>query len=143
MRRLLVALLCSGCVGAEFVRQPDPKPCVDPPTVEPRAEPNEPAVRKVIVAFVEAVERKDFEVALSMLGASWRKQYSSARLQQDFGSEPRGAQLVSRLKASSAGPITVVGSRASLVVGEGRVARLTLEPDGWRLASLDGDQGRQ
>jgi hypothetical protein len=143
MRVLMSALLCSGCVGAEFVRQPDPKPCVDKPAVEAPAVSNEPAVRKVIVSFVEAVERKDFEAALSMLGASWRKQYSSTRLQQDFVSEPRGAQLVSRLKASAAGAITVVGPSASLVVGQGRVALLTLEADGWRLASLDGDQTRQ
>ncbi|MBM4782975.1 MAG: hypothetical protein GQE15_35295 [Archangiaceae bacterium] len=100
-------------------------------------------MRKVIVSFVDAVERKDFEAALSMLGASWRKQYSSARLQQDFVNEPRGAQLVSRLKASAAGTITVAGSRASVVVGQGRVALLTLESDGWRLASLDGEQTRQ
>lgn len=143
MRAVVVALICSGCVGAEFVRQPDPKPCADKPVVETPAVTNEPAVRKVIVSFVEAVERKDFEAALSMLGASWRKQYSSARLQQDFVNEPRGAQLVSRLKASAAGSITVAGSRASLIVGQGRVAVLTLEADGWRLASLDGDQTRQ
>lgn len=143
MRAVLAALLCSGCVGAEFVRQPDPRPCADAPVVVVPAVSNEPAVRKVIVSFVEAVERKDFEAALAMLGASWRKQYSSARLQQDFVNEPRGAQLVSRLKASVAAPITVAGARASLVVGQGRVAVLTLEPDGWRLASLDGDQARQ
>lgn len=141
--RWLVLLLGSSCVGAEFVRQPDPKPCADTPVVEAPTAANEPSVRKVISAFVEAVERKDFDAALSMLGASWRKQYSSARLQQDFVNEPRGAQLVSRLKASAAGPITVSGARASLVVGQGRVALLTLEPDGWRLASLDGDQPRQ
>ena len=143
MRWVLTALVGSGCVGAEFVRQPDPKPCPEKPLVETPTVANEPAVRKVIVGFVEAVERKDFEAALSMLGASWRKQYSSARLQQDFVNEPRGAQLVSRLKASAAGSITVTGPRASLVVGQGRVALLTLEADGWRLASLDGEQTRQ
>lgn len=142
MRAALAALLCSGCVGAEFVRQPDPKPCAEPVVAVP-AVTNEPAVRKVIVSFVEAVERKDFEAALSLLGASWRKQYSSARLQQDFVNEPRGAQLVSRLKASVTAPITVAGARASLVVGQGRVAVLALETDGWRLSSLDGDQARQ
>lgn len=143
MRAALAALICSGCVGAEFVRQPDPKPCADQPRVETPEVRGETAVRQVIVSFVEAVERKDFEAALSMLGASWRKQYSSARLRQDFVNEPRGALLVSRLKASATGSITVTGSRASLIVGQGRVAQLTLETDGWRLASLDADQPRQ
>lgn len=137
---LLVACAAAGCVTSDFVRQPDPKPCVETNAASPGQAPEE-AARAALSTFVTAVERKDFEAALRLLDADWRRRYSAERLERDFVAEPRGAQLLSRLKASLPGKLTVAGARASLTVGTGRVASMRLESDGWHLASLDGDAG--
>lgn len=143
MTRLLVPLLlAASCVTTDFVRQPDPKPCVDatPPAT---SQPAEQAVRATLSSFVNAVEAKNFEAALELLAGPWRKRYSAERLSKDFGAEPRGAQLVGRLKAALGAPITITGDQATLPVGGGRGARLVSESTGWRIASLDGDSSTQ
>lgn len=139
MSRAALLLLVTGCVGAEFVRQPDPKPCVESivsPTKSPEAEAD---VRAALSAFVGAVERSDFDGAFGLLDATLKRRYSPERLKADFALEPRGAALVSRLKVALTRPVQLSGDRASLVVAEGRVAIAVRESDGWHVASLDGD----
>jgi hypothetical protein len=129
----------TGCVGAEFVRQPDPKPCVEQ-SVSPTKTPEvEAEARAALAAFVDAVERSDFDGAFRLLDAALKRRYSPERLKADFALEPRGVALVSRLKVALARPLQLTGDRASVVVAEGRVALAVRESDGWHVASLDGD----
>lgn len=145
MRRALLSLLSGlslGCVTTDFVRQPDPKPCVEAPgTTSPQSD--EQAIRATLTSFVTAVDAKNFEGALALIADDWRQRYSADRLARDFGGEPRGGQLVDRLRAALAAPLTISGDRASLPVGAGRVARIVRESTGWRIASLDGDARSQ
>jgi len=137
--RAALLLLVTGCVGAEFVRQPDPKPCVEPVASPAKMPEVEADVRAALGAFVGAVETSDFDGAFRLLDATLRRRYSPARLKTDFATEPRGAALVSRLKVALTRPVQLSGDRASLVVAEGRVALVVRESDGWHVASLDGD----
>ncbi|MBL8921860.1 MAG: hypothetical protein JNJ54_23585 [Myxococcaceae bacterium] len=134
---VLLGAVVTGCVTTDFVRQPDPKPCVDAPRAT--GAPAEQAIREALASFVAAVDAKDFGAALELLAGSWRKRYSAERLARDFAAEPRGVHLVDRLKSSLAAPFTISGERATLPLGAGRAARLVHESAGWRIASLDGD----
>ncbi len=139
MSRAALLLVVTGCVGTEFVRQPDPKPCVDSAVPAAKTPEVEAEARAALTAFVDAVERKDFDGAFRLLDATLKRRYSPERLKSDFALEPRGVALVSRLKGALARPLQLAGDRASVVVAEGRVALAVRESDGWHVASLDGD----
>lgn len=139
MSRVALVLLVTGCVGAEFVRQPDPKPCVEPAASATKTPEVEAEARAALAAFVGAVERSDFDGAFRLLDATLKRRYSPERLKSDFALEPRGVALVSRLKVALARPLLLSGDRASVVVADGRVALAVRESDGWHVASLDGD----
>ncbi len=125
--------LLAGCVAPGPTVRADGPPCVEArPAVDATAE-----VRGAVKAFVEAAEARDFAAAWRLLAGPWRDRYTPERLAEDFEREPRGPGLVSRLKASLGAPVVVDGPKATLLVGGARVARLVLEPSGWRLESLD------
>ncbi len=138
-RAALLLPLVAACVGAEFVRQPDPKPCAEPVVSPPKTPEAAADVRAALAAFVGAVERSDFDRAFQLLDARLKRRYSPERLKADFALEPRGVALVSRLKLALERPVQRAGDRASLFVAEGRVAQAVLESDGWHVASLDAD----
>ncbi|MDP1914899.1 MAG: hypothetical protein Q8L14_01550 [Myxococcales bacterium] len=139
MSRAALLLVVTGCVGAEFVRQPDPKPCVEPAATPAKSPEVEAEAREAFASFIGAVERSDFDGAFRLLDASLKRRYSPERLKSDFALEPRGVALVSRLKVALARPVQLAGDRATVVVAEGRVALAVRESDGWHVASLDGD----
>lgn len=138
-RAALLLPLVAACVGAEFVRQPDPKPCAEPVVSPPKTPEAAADVRAALAAFVGAVERSDFDRAFQLLDARLKRRYSPERLKADFALEPRGVALVSRLKLALERPVHRAGDRASLFVADGRVAQAVLESDGWHVASLDAD----
>lgn len=137
----LLGVVVAGCVTTDFVKQPDPKPC--PEAVGSNSEPAEKPIRETLTGFVAAVDARDFQAALELLAGPWRTRYSAERLAKDFGAEPRGAQLIDRLKTSLSAPVSVSGEHATLPLGGGRVARLVRESSRWRIASLDGDSAAQ
>ncbi len=141
MSRAALLLVMTGCVGAEFVRQPDPKPCAERAVTPAKTPEVEAEARAALAAFVDAVERSDFDGAFRLLDATLKRRYSPDRLKADFALEPRGVALVSRLKVALARPLQLTGDRASVVVAEGRVALAVRESDGWHVTSLDGDAG--
>jgi hypothetical protein len=133
--------LLTGCVGAEFVRQPDPGRCPEPPVKG--AKTSETEVRATLHSFVDAVEQSDFDGAFRLLDATLKRRYSPERLKADFAIEPRGAALVNRLKQALHQPVQIRGTRASLLVAEGRVATLVRESDEWHVSTLDGDSAQK
>lgn len=141
MRSIGWALLVSGCVATEFVRQPDPAPCPAlPATSDGDAE---AIVRKTVAAFVAAMDRKDFSTAHTLLDGTLRRRYSVERLQSDYAAEPRGQTLVSRLRSATNGPVEFEGDQAWLLVATGAYAILHLESGHWHIAALDAEKRKQ
>jgi hypothetical protein len=93
--------------------------------------------REVVRRFIAAVEARRFDEALGLLSRRWRERYEAARLERDFDAEPQALRRVRRLAAALEAPVSLEGPTASLPVGEGLSAGLVLEPDGWRIDSLE------
>ncbi len=97
------------------------------------------AARAAAAAFVQAVDREDFQAAYAALSGALRARYTPARLARDYraaASAARGA--VDRVRAALTGGATVVvtADRAYLPLGGGQRLRLVLEAGAWHVAAL-------
>ena len=118
--------LALGCAGARGPRVDGLPADADP--------------RRVLDRFTAALEAGRYDDAYPLLSARWRSRETPARLAADLaGSGAAGRDAVGRVRAllSAGAPVAVEGDTATLAVGEGRVARLTREPEGWRVESLE------
>jgi len=117
--------------------------CASAPAPRPAAGSSasaEAAAGEVLDRFAGAVGEGRWDEAWTLLSARWRSRSTPARLAQDFrASGPVGPEAAARVRALRAGGAapTVAGGEASLVVGEGRRARLVAEEGGWRLDALE------
>lgn len=132
MTRALALLALAGCVTTPAPVPESPAP-FSPVATAPTLDPARAAVRR----FVQAVEARRFDEALGLLSRAWRDRYDAARFEHDFDAEPRSALRVKRLAAALDAPLALDGPRAALPLGDGLAAELLLEPEGWRLHSLE------
>ena len=118
-------LVLAGCVTTPppVVTRP-PAPAVDPHAAQ----------RAVVRAFVQATDAHRFEEAWALLARPLRDRYTAARLAEDFEAEPLAAARLEQLKRRLDGPFA---DSNTLAWAEGKALRLTLEPDGWRIAALE------
>ena len=93
--------------------------------------------REVLGALIDATEKKDFERALTLLGASWRGRYTAKRLEDDFTREPLAKERLSRAKAALDGAWVVAGESIELPIGAGKAVRLIKEGSELKVAALE------
>jgi hypothetical protein len=95
------------------------------------------AARAVGLAFVDAVERRDFEGAYALLGGELRARYTPGRLAEDFAAEPLAEERLARARAALATAGEQSGDQMAFPIGEGRAFRLHLEAAGFRVVALE------
>ncbi|MBK7858891.1 MAG: hypothetical protein IPJ65_09790 [Archangiaceae bacterium] len=105
-------------------------------------EPAHPEVQQqaaqALVQFLDAAEGRDFERALSLLGASLRGRYTVQRLAEDFDREPLAPDRLARARTALAqGGWIMAADGAQLPVGAGHAVRLSRETEGWRVVALE------
>ncbi len=118
-----------GCVRSLPPATPDAAPPIFSVAKSP--------VTGVLTDFLTAVDARDFDRALALTSASWRQRYSVEQFAADFASEPLAQERLARVRVALSLPVQVTGAAAAIELGEGRVLRLVLEPDGFRLSALE------
>ena len=90
--------------------------------------------RETLVAFVAATEARRFDDAWALLARPLRDRYSAVRLAHDFDAEPLAAARIAQIKRQLDQPFL---DATTFRWAEGKALKLTLEPEGWRIASLE------